>query len=93
VCLLKLPAKAGDEWEVRSTRNEVEFKLTATVRKVEKVKVPAGTFEAVPVVLEGTVGGRTITATQWYAPGVGLVKVNQGETTIEELKSFTPGKK
>ena len=72
MCLLKLPLKAGREWAMKSKIEGTEFQLTATTGKPESIKVPAGTFEAVPVVQTGTIGGKPFEATHWYALGVGL---------------------
>ena len=93
MCLLKLPPKPGDEWVVKAKLKNSEFRLTMTAKKPETLKVPAGTFEAIPVVETGTVGGKSFEVTHWYALGVGLVKYNVGETTVQELESFKQGKK
>jgi hypothetical protein len=90
ICVLKLPIKEGEEWPVRLVSGKDEFKLTHTTRKVEKLKFQNGTYEAIPVTVLGNVAGKDVVMTQWYAPGVGLVKVNQGEKTVQELKVFTP---
>jgi hypothetical protein len=87
-----LPLKAGEECAVKSKLKGTELLLTITTGKPETVKVPAGTFEAVPVVTKGTIGGNLFEATYWYALGVGPVKYAQGEKTIQELESFTPAK-
>lgn len=79
-CLLKLPHKDGNTWE---TETDKLFRRKSVAKKVETVKVPAGTFEAIRV--EG--GG----VTTWYAPEVGLVKQYDG--TFLELKSFEIPKK
>jgi hypothetical protein len=93
--LLKLPAKAGDSWTVKKqipTGGLATF--TYTVGKVEEVKVPAGTFKAIRV-QESAEPVLRMTATHWYAPGVGLVKTvafyGKSEQT-QVLKSYTPRK-
>ena len=89
---LKVPFKAGDSWNFKW----MDEKGTDTVRGVEKVKVPAGTFDAVRVDSEYTFAGKKMKHSSWYAPGVGRVKEISGsdkEEMIEiVLKSFTPGK-
>jgi hypothetical protein len=92
VCLLRLPARPGDTWECKLVSRT---RVSRTVRGVEKVEVPAGTFEAVVVDSEVTYGdGSTARATSWYAPGVGRVKQSYGGPVArtEVMKSFTPGK-
>ena len=104
VCLLELPAKAGNKWNFDVAQQDMGQqpglrgeKGTVTVGEVEEVKVPAGTFEAlrVEVVLTEVNGQglvRQVEYTRWYDPEIGLVKMTQGKWT-RELKSYTPGKK
>lgn len=92
LCLLKTPSPPGGMWEAVMKGpivGEVVFKATAS--KAERVEVPAGIFEAIPVKMEFTVDGKKVTSTSWYAPGVGPVKEELGEFT-RVLKSITPGK-
>jgi hypothetical protein len=96
VPLLKLPAKAGDSWTVQrhipGAHRGVPF--TCTVGKVEEVKVPAGTFKAIRVEERPDLDLR-MSATRWYAPGVGLVKEVTTSGKNEQtkvLKAYTPGK-
>jgi DUF3108-like len=103
--LLRLPAKAGDSWETEAIgkvggrwdpiRRQREEDITLvgkrTAGKVERVVVPAGTFTAIRVESEVAINGRARRTTNWYAPGVGLVKLAYGDSA-KVLKSFTPGK-
>jgi hypothetical protein len=85
VCLLKLPHTLGDKWGGGPRTNTWE----RVAGKVETVKVPAGTFEAVRVDLEiprGELGEGHYA--QWYAPGVGKVKLKANDIVIQ-MKSFT----
>jgi hypothetical protein len=83
--ILKARAKAGESWEVPDGKR--------TASGPEEVKVPAGTFKALKVVLETE--GQTLTS--WYAPGIGevkrVIKRNGVETVYRSLKSFAEGKK
>jgi hypothetical protein len=99
VCVLKLPAKKGDTWAVKSWwttsdgppgQRGIEFTGSVSVRAVEKVAVPAGTFEALKVRADDE-RGVFLGWQRWYVPGVGVVKIDTGED-IYELKSFEPGK-
>lgn len=87
--MLKLPSKAGDTW----ADDDPEEVGSNTVREIEKVKVPAGTFDVVRVDSEYTRGKKSenMKNSFWYARGVGVVKsTGRGYTWV--LKSFTPGK-
>lgn len=97
--LLQLPLTAKDKWEfeIPVQKGLKADAGTTVVGKAEMIEVPAGKFEAVPVVSETTaVDGKQIakteTCTRWYAPGIGLVKIeyNGGHRV---LKEFTPAKK
>jgi hypothetical protein len=96
---LRLPAKAGDtwEWEAPGVGDGPSRKITFKVIGEEEVEVPAGKFKAVRVERELEVGKVTQRSEGWYAPEVGLVKKvfhHLGAAKqVQELKSFTPGKK
>ena len=77
---------AGSTWtEQVSGRGKTEF----TVGKEVEVKVPAGTYAAIPVACVDEHGTRMTT---WYAQGVGPVKMELDGQVVMELKAFTPGK-
>jgi hypothetical protein len=99
VCMLKLPAKAGQSWEVSLAPQVglIGYEGTMTAGAAEKVVVPAGTFEAIPVRLEMvSKNGRKLDEpevhTWWWAEGVGAVRL-QSAGVDRKLKAFTPGKK
>ena len=81
-CLLKLPHKDGNAWE---NEKDKVFCRKHVAKKIETVKVPAGTFEAIRVET-----GKDIV--WWYAPDVGVVKKEYGKVT-SEMKSFELPKK
>jgi hypothetical protein len=105
VCLLKLPAKAGDTWDFTVAEQDRGpqpglrgERGTITVGEVEEIKVPAGTFKAlrVEVVLKEVNGqplAKPVRYTRWYDPEVGLVKMTGGEDWTRSLKSFSSGPK
>ena len=81
VPLLKMPAKVGTKWESDSGQH--------TVTKEEEVEVPAGKFPAIRVEL---VSGASKTLL-WFAPNVGLVKMqSEGSERMLVLKEFKVGK-
>lgn len=97
VCWLKAPFKAGDSWKfdtwlINPPASDLPYVGTVTVKGVEKVEVPAGTFQAVRVQGRGTDLGKW-TEERWYAPEVGLVKWVNRAGQVVVLKSFMPGRK
>lgn len=82
-CFLKLPHKPGEEWEFAPGS---EIRCVAV--KPRRVKVPAGQFDAVGVEMYL---GTDLFVTRWYAPGVGLVKVEDTKSVRCVLKTYTPG--
>jgi hypothetical protein len=91
-CVLRLPAKPGGSEKGADAAGR--FNWAKTVGKPERVKVAAGTFDAIRIDLESTHDGEEQPHwTGWYAPGVGLVKVVHGGKVGVELISFTPAKK
>jgi len=58
-----------------------------------RVKVGAGEFDTVRVDSTYTLGGvGKVEATQFFAVGVGVLKLEVERKPHSELKSFTPGK-
>jgi hypothetical protein len=86
--MLKIPCRAGEKWEY----DTAGVKGTDTIAGVERVTVPAGTFEAVRVDSVYTFVGKTENDSFWYAAGIGLVKMKYDGGKERVLKSFTPGK-
>lgn len=89
--LIKLPARAGDEWKSDTAVGETRLRGSNKTRGLEWVEVPAGRFLAAKVEFDGTQDGRPSPGTAWYAPDVGLVKQVLGGH-VEVLKAYTPGK-
>jgi hypothetical protein len=91
--VLKTPSAGGKSWGVAVALGGDELgvgKMTAS--GPEKVEVPAGTYQAVRVDMDGTFFGERQQVTTWYAVGVGKVKEVSGKE-VEVLKSFLPGSK
>lgn len=95
--ILRIPFRVGDKWKFNYDETpgiRAGSVGTDTVIGVEKVKVPAGTFEAVRVDTEvtNTVGEKVwhFKFSRWYGPHVGLVqeKDEKGEL-IRALKTVT----
>lgn len=85
--ILKVPFKVGDSWTFRFEGTDG----TKTIGAIETIKVPAGTFEAVRVDTDHTRGNQRHQSRWWYAPGTGLLKMNDGGNDQWVLKSFAPG--
>jgi hypothetical protein len=98
--VLKAPFNTGTSWPFDhpgGSEDRPRIKGTYEIAGVEKIKVLAGTFEAVrvdtnfPAVPGGKIERSKVSA--WYAPNVGLVKLTGTDgKDIWQLKSFTPGK-
>ncbi len=91
--VLKVPGAKGDKWECpMALDGEKQCDYTLVAGGVEEVSVPAGKFNALRIdqTSVGTDGKTIQTIATWYAPGVGVVKMEYGGT--RELVSFTPGK-
>lgn len=92
---IKYPAKAGTKWSEKIKIQGQTVDASFEQKDAEKVKVPAGEYTAFPVEMVIKAMGQTITATNWYADGVGIVKqeMNLGQiSVVMELKKFTAGK-
>jgi len=90
--LFPYPLKDGDKWDHKIP--ESKYEVVYRVGKPERVKVPGGTFDAVPVYVEGTQGGKKLPKrTFWYAPGIGGIKSTIDDEVWMELVSFTLPKK
>jgi hypothetical protein len=87
--LLKLPARAGDRWEVPILDQDGKPAVTfRTVGGQEELTTPAGKFTAIRVNVEFPAG--KVYQTEWWAPGRGPVKEVGIQTLV--LKTVAPGK-
>lgn len=105
----KFPLVVGDGWKSsfvaeganNRSKTDLDFKVAAR----EKVKTPAGEFDAFKIESEGWINGITwsgairMTEVRWYAPSIGrVVRVEYKDfrggqlwnNTVSELKSFKP---
>lgn len=87
--ITKQGMKEGDTWD-----NDMGgYTETRTVGKAEKLTLPAGEFEAVPVKFQYVQNGAAFqSGTVWYADGVGLVRIDTDGQPSQVLKAFTKGK-
>jgi hypothetical protein len=109
VYYLKNPVDVGTSWDIAAKMGEDDLKVNITVESIrETLQVPAGTYkECVKLKHDGQVqakegSGLSLTAYEWYAPGVGLVKsmftikkkakdeADSTESTTYQLESFKP---
>jgi len=91
VCVLKLPHIKGQTWQANTSKPMpfIAIAGTKTAGPIERVKVPAGEFNAARVDSSFTFnGGLACEATHWYAHGIGLVQLDDDL----KLKSFKPGR-
>jgi hypothetical protein len=91
--ILRFPIKKGDAWTSTATVGGETLKADSVV-DLQKVSVPAGSFEAALVTTTVSTPQGRMTNRQWFAPGIGLVKqeVNlSGAKILAELRSSEPG--
>jgi len=92
-----LDLKPGAKWESKAplTPGVIAESGEMVAGEPEEVEVPAGKFQAVPVVFtvtewDGKRLPKPTVSTCWYAEGVGLVKMKHDDGE-KVLKEFTPG--
>lgn len=71
--VLQLPFKKGNSWEGSLPLGGQKFKVTFKADE-EEVTVPAGKYKTITVQMEGEIMGQKISARNWFAPNVGMVK-------------------
>jgi hypothetical protein len=86
-CLLKLPVKPGETWSEENKKNR--YRIVRTIDRLEKIKVAAGEYEAVVVVVEATQDGEVVPKrTYWFVKGIGVVKAMLGDKVTLELTEY-----
>jgi hypothetical protein len=95
---LKLPPAKGDTWEWKGDIGKEKATATFTNDGEEEITVPAGKFKAWKISAVVEIGGVKHVGSNWFAPGVGIVKQQSRFETggkkhesVIELKSFEPG--
>jgi hypothetical protein len=93
--ILRCPVELGKGWKWKTQRELGGQDVTISDERTtasERIKVPAGEFDAVRVEAEYSFqpGGGRVRTVYWYAPHVGLVQINRPPHLV--LKSFSPGK-
>jgi hypothetical protein len=94
-CILKYPVKEGETWKSEMKVGDQPATMIAKTGIREEVKVPTGTYQAIPVVIDRAEDKARTRITSWYAPDLGLVKQSiemQGGNINMELLKFEPGK-
>ena len=77
--VLLLPPQAGVTWSWIPRDSPVQATVTEEWVREESVKVKAGTFNAWKVRTVTKRADVTVTLFTWYAPGVGIVKIEREE--------------
>lgn len=97
--MLLLPPRVGQGWVWEGKAGEVPARLSMQWARTEQATVPAGTYAAVQLYLEGSVGGEHVQSWRWFAPAVGMVKedsvVQSAGRTLRvyaELREFRRGR-
>jgi hypothetical protein len=87
---LRAWAKPGDSWENEIGQGRVGRTERHTFRGEERVEVLAGKFDALRVDTEFLYNtGEKRVWKRWYAPGVGMVKLEESGHGSKVLKEFT----
>jgi hypothetical protein len=87
---LRAWARPGDWWENEIGQGRVERTERHTFRGEERVEVLAGRFDALRVDTEFLYNtGEKRVWKRWYAPGVGMVKLEDSNGPRKVLKEFT----
>ena len=89
---LQFPLTKGSKWEWNGVyalpwgdkKSSMKFEIQSDA---EEVTVPAGKFKCIKVHINKTTGDDTDEEIDWYAPGVGLVKL-KSKKFLKELKSY-----
>lgn len=90
---LRLADTPGASWEATIGEGPNAYKQKHTFRGEEVIEVPAGRFRTLLVDTEFAYQtGQKRLWRRWYAPGVGMVKL-EADGGRKVLKEFTPGKK
>ena len=100
--MLRLPPSVGQAWLWEGKVGDGTARLQLQWARTEQVTVPAGTYAAAQLYLEGTVAAEQVQSWRWYAPGVGMVKEDsilsapgaegRGIRIVAELREFRPGR-
>jgi hypothetical protein len=98
---LKNPLAAGAKWTWKGkSATGMDVLEINVVEGPQVVTTPAGRFRAMKIVSRVTEGDAAVTRTTWYAPGVGLVKMQTETPTLKygaqlvdySFKNKRPGK-
>src|SRR3990172_4927507 len=96
--ILKEPVTVGAVWEYNGAVDVDgkihKYPVRTEVQRREQVVVPAGTFEAIKVVIKVVTNSGTTTKTEWLAKDVGIVRrehfmVGKELRTIDELAEYS----
>lgn len=96
MCLIRYPLKAGQTWGGVTSVGGRRMTIEAKQGRPEEVRVPAGTFRAIPCTIVVSDGADKAPTTLWFAEGVGIVKQrseNGTQTITLELTKYEPAAK
>jgi len=94
VLFLKMPPKKGESWEI-NTKIGSEVVKGKFIGDEEEIEVPAGKYKTVTSAGEFEINGRPAAFKYWFAPNVGVVKLNVKFDNMDitaELQKFEPAK-
>jgi len=71
---LRAPMAPGNRWSWEGSVAGQRMRMTFTIMEPETVETPAGTFEALPLVVTGSSDGEVLRLVRWFVAGVGMVR-------------------
>jgi hypothetical protein len=88
--------KEDEQWVMQSKIGTTETKYIIQHRGEEKIDTKAGSYTAVQVVIQATIGQTETEVAYWFVEDVGIAqleyKIGKSASAYLKLKSFTPGK-
>lgn len=94
--LLKNPVEPGQQWTTKTQIGAQELTIECAVES-ERVKVPAGEYDAIKLTVATQADESDIRSTYWFAPGVGIVRQDavigaDSDEMYIELTKYQPGR-
>jgi hypothetical protein len=91
ICILRLPVRSGDAWQVDSRISDQPVTVQFVQRGNEAISVPLDDYKTVRVDGSGSIAGTQTDVSYWFAPDVGIVRIRyrvSGTESSLELKEY-----
>ena len=87
--LLKFPLKRGDSWKARIPFGNDVVEYSYRNLGPEKIRVPAGEFQAWKIQASGQVAGSRFSQVSWYSGKTGWMVKQTTDGRVMELKKYS----